>query len=101
MISLLDGLNEQIGRSIFSGVTEADEDSAMDQEFALEAATDKNINLPTLSEEDIRQIMNDDNPDNQVADIGPGDEDPQKIGDDSIDDELKAIEAMLDAMAEE
>ena len=89
--SLLDGLTEELG---VSSVTEAFiedlEDQRIEDEEALEATMDKE-----LSEEDIRAILDDDNDDNEAAEIEEDDEDVQAIADDSLDEDLKSLEAML------
>ena len=94
-MSLLDGLKDAMINPIFDSVTESDADAELDFELALEAAVDKHVEL---SDADVAAIMDDDNPDNIVADMGPKDESVSKIAEDAVDDDFKALEAMLDEL---
>ena len=92
-MSLLDGLKEAMINPIFDSVMESDIDEDLDFELAIEAAVDQQIEL---SEEDIAAILDDENPDNITADITTKDEKLDKIAEDTVNDELNALEAMLD-----
>ena len=94
-MSLLNGLREAMINPLFEAVNEADIDADFEFECALEAVVDKHIEL---TEEDYDAIMDDDNPDNIVADITAKDESVSKIANDAIDDDLKALESMLDEL---
>ena len=94
-MSLLNGLKNAMINPLFDAVNEADIDAEFEFEMALEAVIDKQIEL---SEEDYAAIMDDNNPDNIVADITSKDEAPSKIAQDAIDDDMKALEAMLDEL---
>lgn len=93
-MSLLDGLKDAMANPLFDAVNEADMDAEFEFETALEAVVDKHIEL---TDADYAAILDDDNPDNIAADIGPKDETIDNIADDSIDDEIKSLESMLDA----
>ena len=94
-MSLLNGLKDALINPLFDAVNEADIDADFEFETALEAVIDKQIEL---SEEDYAAIMDDENPDNIVADITTKDENPSKIASDAMDDDLKALESMLDEL---
>lgn len=92
-MSLLDGLKDAMINPLYDSVTESDIDAEIDFEFALEAAVDKQIEL---SDADISAILDDDNPDNIVADLSTKDENISNIADDAVSDDLASLEAMLD-----
>lgn len=92
-MSLLDGLRDAMINPLFDAITESDMDNEFDFELALEAAVDKQIEL---SDADIAAILDDDNPDNIVADMSRKDESISKIADDAVDEELATLESMLD-----
>lgn len=94
-MSLLDGLKESMLNPIYDAMMESDMDAEFDFETALEAAVDKQIEL---SDADIRAILDDSNPDNIVADLTKNDERIDAIANDTVNSELKALEAMLDEL---
>ena len=103
-MSLLDGLAEQLGVGGYDPVLEAEEERELGPDPALEAAREELNKLEAesgkgeLSEEDIQAILNDDNPDNIAADIETGEETQDNISGDSVPEDFKAIESMLDEM---
>ena len=98
-MSLLNGLKDAMSNPLFDAVTESDMDESFDFEMALEAAIDKQIEL---SDDDIAAILDDENPDNIVADISSKDENISNIAKDSVDEDLNALESMLnEILAEE
>ena len=94
-MSLLDGLKEAMINPLFESVEEADTDAELDFEMALEAVIDDHIEL---SDADVIAIMDDENPDNIVADMTSKDENESKIEEDAMDDGTKALEAALDEL---
>ena len=92
-MSLLNGLKEAMLNPMFEAVNESDIDAELDFEMAMEAVVDKHIEL---SDADIAAIMDDNNPDNVVADIGANDESIKKITEDAFEDDLASLESMLD-----
>ena len=94
-MSLLDGLKDAMINPLFDAVNESDVDTDLDFELALEAVVDKQIEL---SEDDYAAIMDDENPDNVMADISTKDEQVSKIAKDVVDDDFEALESMLDEL---
>lgn len=94
-MSLLDGLKEAMINPLFDSVEESDIDAELDFELALEAVVDKQIEL---SDADIAAILDDDNPDNIVSDLTAKDENISKIADDAFDDDMNALESLLDEL---
>ena len=94
-MSLLDGFDKALLNPIFDDAMEAQEDMDFEFELALEASVDKFIEL---SEKDYAAILDDNNPDNIVADITTKDESVSKIAEDAIDDDLKSLESLLDEL---
>lgn len=92
-MSLLDGLKDAMANPLYDSVTESDIDEEINFEFALEAAVDNHIEL---SDTDIAAILDDENPDNIVADMTNKDENISNIANDAISDDLASLEAMLD-----
>ena len=94
-MSLLNGLEKALLNPIYEDIMESEVDLEMDFEFALEAIIDKKIEL---SDEDVSAILDDDNPDNIAADLGRKDESIDNIANDSIDDDMKSLEALLEEL---
>lgn len=69
MPSFLSGLESQLTNPFYESARDELIDDRLNFEFALEAATDA-----TLSAEDYAAILNDDDPDSQVADMFMGEE---------------------------
>ena len=90
-MSLLNGLKDAMINPLYDAASEADLDLEMDFEFALESAVDPQIEL---SESDIAAILDDDNPDNIVADMSSNDESVNKIQKDFSDEDID-LEAMI------
>ena len=94
-MSLLDGLKDSMVNPIFDSIMESDMDAEFEFETALEAVIDKQIEL---SAEDISAILDDENPDNIVSDMTKNDEKVSKIAEDSVDEDMQALEALLDEL---
>jgi hypothetical protein len=92
-MSLLDGLNDAMINPVYDSILESDLDTELDFEMAIEAVVDKEIEL---SDSDIKDILNDDNPDWIGVDMTTKDESVSKITDDAVEDDLKSLESMLD-----
>ncbi len=97
-MSLLDGLKESMINPLYDSIMESAMDEEFDFETALEAAIDKQIEL---SEADIAAILDDENPDNIVADISDKDENLNKIAKDTVNEDLATLESMLDTLLAE
>lgn len=94
-MSLLNGLKDAMINPLFDAVNESDVDNDLDFELALEAVVDKQIEL---SEDDYAAILDDENPDNVVADISDKDEKISKIAKEVTEDDFEALESMLDEL---
>ena len=90
---LLDGLKTAMANPLLDAANEADMDAEFEFETALEAVVDKYIEL---TDADYAAILDDENPDNIAADIGPKDETIEKIANDSLEDDIKSLESMFD-----
>ena len=106
-MSLLDGLKDALINPLYTAVVEADADEDFEFETALEAVIDGHIQL---DQNDIDAILDDENPDNVVADMTVNDEKPANIIKDFEEaeiveeqvieegDDLKSLEAALDEL---
>jgi hypothetical protein len=94
-MSLLDGLKQSMINPLYDSIMESEMDDEFDFETALEEAVDKQIEL---SDSDIRAILDDENPDNIVADFTDKDESLNKIAKDTVNEDLATLESMLDEL---
>lgn len=98
-MSFLDGLSDELTNPLYDGLMEAFSERTFEFEGALEAATDV-----VLSEADIAAIMDDNNPDNMMADLEPGDEfklDAGASDDPSLESSLATYMQTQQTLAEE
>lgn len=98
-MSLLDGLSEALGNPLYDALMESD--LSFHEEFseALESTVDKE-----LSAADIAAILDDNNPDNQMADMGPGEEfspDAGASNDPSLESMVRSFRDLEQQAAEE
>lgn len=98
-MSLLNGLSDSLTNPLFESLMESAMDYRSEFGEALEAAVDKE-----LTEEDYAAILNDNNPDNQMADLGPGDEFHEDAGasnDSSLESMVRGFQELEQQTAEE
>lgn len=98
-MSFLDGLSEELGNPLYEGLMESHTDFHTEFEEALEAAVEKE-----LTEADYAAILDDNNPDNQMADMGPGEEfhtDAGASNDPSLESLIRSFNQLERETAEE
>lgn len=98
-MSLLDGLSEELENPMFNALMESNTNFHEEFSEAIEASVDRE-----LSEADIAAILDDNNPDNQMADLGAGEEYSSDAGasnDPSLEAMIRQYRDLEAEMAEE
>ena len=81
-MSLLSGMGETLGNSMYDALMESTMENELDGEIAMEQTAEKFVEL---SEADYAAILDDNNPDNIAADMMAGDEKKEEVLDSEID----------------
>ncbi len=93
-MSFMDDIKDAVSNPLFDAVEESYIDDELDSDFAIEAATNK---IVELSENDIAAILDDNNSDNIACDLERDEEMVDNIAEDDFDNVIESLLVSLES----